>query len=79
MFVDHQAYKERCSEPRKGPCFELIGTKMSGSVVEPWLEPVNMTEHVIVADDSASGKQSIPDHDEPVSSAIPADAYQVRI
>lgn len=59
MYVDADAYKERCGEPRKGLCFELIGTKMSGSVIEPWLEPVHMTEQIIVADDSGSGKHSL--------------------
>ncbi|EST05029.2 hypothetical protein PSEUBRA_005837 [Kalmanozyma brasiliensis GHG001] len=52
LIIDSDAYTSRCNEG-KGPCFELVGTTMQAKIVEPWHEPLNMTEHVIVADSIA--------------------------
>lgn len=55
LYVDPEAYKERC-KPFKGPCFGHFGASLKGTQVSPWLEPLNMTDEVVLADDSAQCK-----------------------
>ncbi|SPO26414.1 related to conserved hypothetical Ustilaginaceae-specific protein [Ustilago trichophora] len=52
LYVDPEAYKERC-KPSKGPCFGHVGASLIGTQISPWFEPLNMTDEVVLADDSA--------------------------
>lgn len=55
LIVDPAAYKDRCSSPRSGPCFQIVGASMQDVSVDPWYDPIdNMTDAVILADDSAT-------------------------
>ena len=56
--VDSEAYKGRC-EASKGPCFDHVGDTLKGTLISPWLEPLNMTDEVLLADDSAQGKPDL--------------------
>ena len=60
LLIDSKAYDERC-KPNKGPCFGIANQKdvflhtkkLKHAHFEPWLEPLNMTNEVIVRDGNA--------------------------
>ncbi|SJX63465.1 probable Mig1 protein, induced during biotrophic phase [Sporisorium reilianum f. sp. reilianum] len=54
LIVDPTSYEDRCSSPLNGPCFQLVGASMTGVSVEPWFEPVNITDSMLLAQDSAT-------------------------
>ncbi|TKY84806.1 hypothetical protein EX895_005886 [Sporisorium graminicola] len=54
LVVDPDGYNDRCSPPLNGPCFELVGASMKGVSVEPWYEPDNITDILVLAADSAT-------------------------
>lgn len=58
LVIDSLVYEGLTAEPLPQLHFELVGASMAGTLVEPWLAPVNVTtELIILADESANGKQ----------------------
>lgn len=55
--IDSEVYQARCL-PGKGPCFSHNGEDASlvNTNIVPWLEPLDMTQEIVLADDSAKGK-----------------------
>lgn len=56
--VDIEAYASRCSVG-KGPCFKFGKDSLKLTRIVPWLEPLDMSEELIIADDDAQGRSCI--------------------
>ncbi|SOV02138.1 related to conserved hypothetical Ustilaginaceae-specific protein [Ustilago sp. UG-2017a] len=51
--IDAEEYKARCL-PGKGPCFTHKGDgSLKTTNIEPWLEPLDMTQEILLMDDTA--------------------------
>ncbi|SYW86235.1 uncharacterized protein UBRO2_05955 [Ustilago bromivora] len=51
--IDAEEYKARCL-PGKGPCFTHEGDgSLKTTNIEPWLEPLDMTQEILLMDDTA--------------------------
>ncbi|KAJ1582295.1 hypothetical protein NDA11_000114 [Ustilago hordei] len=51
--IDAEKYKARCL-PGKGPCFTHKGDgSLKATNIEPWLEPLNMTQEILLMDETA--------------------------
>ena len=61
LFVDKAGYDKRCDEKSdsKWPCFKTSDdASLKYTTIEPWLEPFNMSEEILLMDGTATGKLS---------------------
>ncbi|SOV04968.1 uncharacterized protein UDID_17810 [Ustilago sp. UG-2017a] len=61
LFVDKAGYDKRCDEKSnsKWPCFKTsYDASLKLTTIEPWLEPFNMSEEILLMDETATGKLS---------------------
>ncbi|SAM82795.1 related to Mig1 protein [Ustilago bromivora] len=57
LFIDKAEYEKRCGEKSdsKWPCFKTSDdTSIKYTTIEPWLEPLNMSEEILLMDENAS-------------------------
>lgn len=52
LIVDTEGYAKRWMQSQ-GPFFHHVGASLVGTQIKPWLEPLNMTERVMLEDDAA--------------------------
>lgn len=59
LFTDRTEYDKRCdlkaSDP-KWPCFDHSSGDLLVTKVEPWLDPLDMSQEVVLRDTDAKGK-----------------------
>ncbi|SOV02047.1 related to Mig1 protein [Ustilago sp. UG-2017a] len=57
LFVDKAGYDKRCDEKSnsKWPCFKTsYDASLKLTTIEPWLEPFNMSEEILLMDETAT-------------------------
>lgn len=57
LAINNPEYEKRCGEKSdpKWPCFTHYAGSLQYVRVEPWFDPLNMTEEVLIKDDKAVG------------------------
>lgn len=58
LFIDGPIFVSRTARIGAGPepQFQVYGASLRHTQIEPWLEPVNMTDQIVLADSTAKGK-----------------------
>ena len=62
LFIDGPIFVSRTARIGAGPepQFQVYGASLRHTQIEPWLEPVNMTDQIVLADSTAKGKHFCP-------------------